>query len=630
MVSLTIPAVAVAVIIFALVSWNLLLPFSSQNNADFMNLAKYFIQDQYKSNPSLQQIVDSQSAGPIKDSIIDKIIANDNANFGSLGPRAIAEEYTNPGHVTLTFYVQYGNQENLLDLIDLLRSYDLKKAVFFVEKSFADDRPLLVEAMKQNGYTVSTWQNLTEYSREYPPSVYRGIALTDKAILSNTQRDSNAAAFLDVAVHYHDASIVAFTPKVMSHKLLLEEVLKQNGKTLIFADSNEASTVTPNIYSIQPEGMIGAEEREGQSGYYSDPVLGIVDITNDEKHSPLRLTVGDWGVRQLQRNYPYVIAPLPEKGNNAYLLLNSILIDRKASLTLDHVSLYLQSSSQKDSIPVTIEVRGKALIKDSLIASWDPVRQQEDIDGFHPRPFLVAKNGGILNVHDSVVSHLGYSPGGLKDSSHAIAAISYYDTNNFEIINSKLAFNFHAIYSERASSFSIIGNEMHGNTGDAINAHAGSRNFIVDSNYIHDNGNQAVLCSVQCSDITVSNNLVEYNGEGIGLNWLTNSSIIKDNVIQFNTKYGIFVQESCYINTIEGNIVMSNGKGIGLLLGSKENTLLNNVVMDNIQGNIIIDQDSDQSNRLENTKDTLADSNGLNERIKLIHDKFAANTEGGN
>src|SRR4051812_34285983 len=104
MMSLTIPAVALAVIIFALGSWNLLLPFNSTKNADFANLAKYFIQDQYKSNPTFQQIVHNPATDPIRNDIIDKIVANDNANFGTTGPRAIKDEFANPGKVTLTIY----------------------------------------------------------------------------------------------------------------------------------------------------------------------------------------------------------------------------------------------------------------------------------------------------------------------------------------------------------------------------------------------------------------------------------------------------------------------------------------------------------------------------------------------
>lgn len=118
--------------------------------------------------------------------------------------------------------------------------------------------------------------------------------------------------------------------------------------------------------------------------------------------------------------------------------------------------------------------------------------------------------------------------------------------------------------------------------------------------------------------MTITNNLIEYNTEGIGIHWLTNSSLVKDNIVRYNQKYGIFIQKHSFNNTVEDNVVIGNNKGIGLLDDSNNNLIQSNIVANNIQADVHTDPDS-QSNIVKNIVNQIQDVNGLNSRINWFH-----------
>jgi parallel beta-helix repeat protein len=186
-----------------------------------------------------------------------------------------------------------------------------------------------------------------------------------------------------------------------------------------------------------------------------------------------------------------------------------------------------------------------------------------------------------MDILNSTLSHLGYSRGGIKDTRYARAAVEYYNTNDFIVANSTFAFNYYGFYSANASNFKIIGNDIYGQSGNALDPHTYSTDFIIDSNYIHDNGNQGISCSIKCKNVTITNNLVDHNVEGVGLYWLTNSSKVRDNLVKYNAKYGIFIQKHSFNNIIDNNTVVNNMMGIGLLEGSNSNSITNNIISGN-------------------------------------------------
>src|SRR5215210_8759571 len=199
-----------------------------------------------------------------------------------------------------------------------------------------------------------------------------------------------------------------------------------------------------------------------------------------------------------------------------------------------------------------------------------------DRNPLHPRPFIAAVDGGVVDIRNSTIKHMGFAPGGLS----SIAAVNYYGTENFEITNSIFEYNYIGFYSDNSSDFELRGNTFYGNTLYGIDPHTGSKNLLIASNHVSLSGRQGIICSFLCDNVTITNNLVEEGTEGIGLHWLTNSSMIQNNTIKNNKQFGIFIKNSSTSNVIKGNTLTNNGCNIGLFEYANGNTIVDNIVVD--------------------------------------------------
>lgn len=558
---------------FTIVLWNMYLPIPSSRNIEFIDYAEYTAKTIYENNEFLRNSLDKPVVQPVAAQLAAMGIVQKGSPQLNVGQRVQYEDGDVEHAVTLTFYVQYGNQQHLLSLLDMLHEYNVGKAVFFMEQRYLNDHEFVAKRITDQGYLIKIWDDLSGYgSPGYYPTIYRGIPLVENEVLSQVQKDRDAIEFFRVALRYYDSSVVAFSPKIMAHKIVLEDILKQQGRGIVFSDQpvEEQPLQDPR------------EDHGGDSGSVA----------------PLRIEKGDWTMSSLSESYPSAVSYNEEL--SAYVVSRPLVITSRATITISGDHVLLESPLREDAVPAYLEIRGKGIIANSTITSWDPVAMHPAIDPYIPRPYILVIDGH-LDVIGSTIKHLGYSLGGLADTRYARAALEYYGARDFVIANSTIAFNYYGFYSEDSSNFKIVNNEVYGQTRYGLDPHTWSVDFIIDSNHVHDNGNQGIICSLYCANVTITNNLVEYNVEGIGLHWLTNSSRIENNIVQYNEKYGIFIQKQSYNNTVQNNVVIGNKYGIGLLEGSTDNTVVNNIIVDNAIDRFMIEQDS-TANTVERNK----------------------------
>jgi parallel beta-helix repeat protein len=274
--------------------------------------------------------------------------------------------------------------------------------------------------------------------------------------------------------------------------------------------------------------------------------------------------------------------------NVSVLMRNPLVIGKHASLKISDAHLLLESFPSKEVFPVRILVLGEAKIENSTIDSIIQVQNTADRNPLHPRPFIAAVDGGVLDIRNASIKHLGFSLGGIS----SLAAVNYFETENFEIKDSTFEYNYHGFYSDNSSDFQVRGNTFYGNSGYGIDPHTGSRNFLIDSNHISLSGKQGIICSFLCHNVTITNNIVEEGTEGVGLHWLTNSSKIQNNIIKNNEQFGIFIKNSSTSNVIKDNIVTNNGCNIGLFEGANGNTIVDNIIIDTFASQMYCDNNS--------------------------------------
>ncbi len=144
-----------------------------------------------------------------------------------------------------------------------------------------------------------------------------------------------------------------------------------------------------------------------------------------------------------------------------------------------------------------------------------------------------------------------------------------------EIINNHIHHNYMGFYSWGAYGMKILNNEVSYNVLYGIDPHDHSDSIIIDGNYVHNNGSHGIICSTDCTDLTITNNLVENNRHGIMLHKNITHSLVKGNTLINNREVGVALYESHH-NIIEDNFSMGNTDGIRLSAGSEDNLIIDN------------------------------------------------------
>jgi parallel beta-helix repeat protein len=602
--NLTVIFVIIAVIAFIVIVWNLLLPLPSSQNKQFVGFLSDIFRRNYENNSAIQKYIENPIVTPIREQVGN--LVNDSslkpAKY-TLGP--VIQSSPKLNNVTLTFYVEYGSNQYLQALLDLLYQYHISKAVFFLDKTFAKENYFVVQRIQYDGYQIHDWQTIGQFDKDYPPTVFDGVTLSAEEILNQTKSDKNAVSFLDVAIHYYDSSIVAFTPKIMNHPALLESLLQHNGKDILFVDNSVK--VGENVFSFTSSNATGANIGD------TDPILQYLTMTNVKG---IQVNSGDWTLTSLSHQYPNAVRFIPQK--NAFLISKQMSIGHDAVVDFSNQNVLLQSSHDPYNPPAILEVLGDVKTMNTTITSYDIAVNGPNPDGFNPRSFIIVRDGGKMDLYNSSLMYLGFSKGGFQDTRFSRAAIGYYNTSNVMISNSILAHNYYGFYSAYSKNISIVGSQVHDNTRYGLDPHTYTSNLFVSGNHIYNNGNQGFICSQFCLNVTVTNNLVEHNVEGIGIHWLTNSSVVKDNIVRYNQKYGIFIQKMSFNNLVANNTVIGNLHGIGLLQGSNLNNVTGNVLVDNVIDQIKIDPDSQSNLFSNNLVYSSENTNSIPDRIKPL------------
>lgn len=96
----------------------------------------------------------------------------------------------------------------------------------------------LASAMQQRGYSILPWIDASWYDSNYAPTSFGDILLSDRSTLTKVNKTADFIAFYNLALHSSNSSIIAFTPieppQFSYSSAILEEILKDGGRTLVF------------------------------------------------------------------------------------------------------------------------------------------------------------------------------------------------------------------------------------------------------------------------------------------------------------------------------------------------------------------------------------------------------------
>jgi len=305
------------------------------------------------------------------------------------------------------------------------------------------------------------------------------------------------------------------------------------------------------------------------------------------------ITLPELAALLVTQGYPNLLL---DQGSGTWLLKASIVVGATAKLDITSATVaWLRMESPPIHAIKIMPRRGGHLLIDGIkLTSWDSTINAVDENITNGRAYLLAFEGGRMDILRSEVAYLGWEtgePSGLSWRKRLNSADPTTGATG-RLEDSLIHHNFYGMYSYEAYGITILRNQVYENLGYGIDPHDDSRGLEIAYNRVYKNGNHGIILSRLCQDNTIHHNEVYDNAlHGIMLDRGSNNNTVSDNVV-YNNNDGIAIFQSSD-NLIQNNYVHHNRRGMRINatydLGdpydglSNNNQIVNNRIEDSLE-----------------------------------------------
>ena len=281
-------------------------------------------------------------------------------------------------------------------------------------------------------------------------------------------------------------------------------------------------------------------------------------------------------------------------------------------LELDSSATYPDGIARPNPVLTRLVARGGTLVIDGVHV-YSAIAGQADTDYTNGRSYLLAENGGRMDVLNSEISHLGYASG--EPSGMAWREMGKHNGDptipdhirtgaTGSIKNSKIHDLYFGQYSFEAYGLVVTNNEFYSNVVYGFDPHDYSTGFEVAYNKVFNNGKHGIIFSRGCTLNLIHHNEVWGNHDhGIMLDRGSNNNQIYNNTV-YNNSDGIAIFQS-EKNLIKDNTLIDNERGVRInatydLLDefnglANDNIVQNNIIRDNTQYGVYLYEGADRN-----------------------------------
>ncbi len=275
-------------------------------------------------------------------------------------------------------------------------------------------------------------------------------------------------------------------------------------------------------------------------------------------------------------------AALSEPNPGEWLLGANLEVVGDASLVVaaPEAQWLKMSSSPKGYVSIKV-LGGKLNVNGTCITSWDTDKKAVDDQYQDGRSFLLARDGGQLNIDRAELRYLGHS----ETESYGLAW--RLEGSGGSITNSIISHLYFGLYSFEVGGLVVTDNEVFSSVVYGIDPHTGSHDMKIQRNVVHDNGKHGIILAEDCVDSVISDNIVYRNQHhGIVLYLRSDRNTIENNETFDNLAQGININESSN-NRVQNNRVYNNTEsGIGVGQNATDNLVERNEIRGNEQDGV--------------------------------------------
>ena len=302
-------------------------------------------------------------------------------------------------------------------------------------------------------------------------------------------------------------------------------------------------------------------------------------------------------------------AALQEVNPGEWLLGANLEVVGTATLALaaPEAQWLKMSSGPQGYVSIKI-LGGKFTVNGTCITSWDTAKNQVDDAYQDGRAFLLARDGGRMDIDRSELRYLGHS----ETESYGLSW--RLEGSGGSIKNSIISHLYFGLYSFEVGGLEVLDNEVFSSVVYGIDPHTGSHDMKIQRNVVHDNGKHGIILAEDCTDSVISDNIVYRNqhhgivlylrsdrntiennesfnnlAQGININESSNN-VVRNNRVYDNTESGVGIGQNATDNLVERNEIRGNEQdGVRLVSATSKADVRDNVIGENARYGVYID-----------------------------------------
>jgi hypothetical protein len=302
------------------------------------------------------------------------------------------------------------------------------------------------------------------------------------------------------------------------------------------------------------------------TGHPSRPTAVAIGVSPRTGEEAIVLSSGTLDIRSLRTQLERTgagagAAAVTMSAANTVELQRPLVVLERASLQVRDTTVRLVSTAAAMS---GIEVvGGKATVQASEISSWNPAANDVDHDPADGRAFVLARDGGTLDIRGSTLRDLGFD----KAESYGV---SYRTGAGGRVAHSQFTGNWYGLYTHQARPMKITDSVVERSVSYGLDIHSASDDFEIRRNTLRQNGKHGLTFAGGSHRALVDGNVMNANGaHGIAVVEGSSGAELRNNRVFDNAESGLKVSSSTAV-VVTGLEAWGNGYGMEVTDGASD------------------------------------------------------------
>lgn len=296
--------------------------------------------------------------------------------------------------------------------------------------------------------------------------------------------------------------------------------------------------------------------------YIAASNLVVIGSTSGAPNASQIITVPDLATALTAQGLNNLLAQV---STGVWLLKAKVFINPTARLDATNatISELRLESTLSNFVNITASRGGYLLVDGIKVTSWDTTANALDQNTADGRAYLIAQEGGRMDILNSEVAYLGWAANEVSGLTwrKRLNPIDAATGATGVVQNSNIHDNYFGLFASSAYGIKVLGNQIYKNLGYGLDIRDSSDSLEIGGNNVYSNGDSGIVVERQSPNNQVHDNQVHDHGQdGIVLGQNAVNNVVRANTV-FNNRNGVAISQASN-NQVQSNNLHNNTNGV--------------------------------------------------------------------